>query len=768
MSFMRAGQARKKKAFVRKRPQWDDTQSDLDAYRATPDEVRARRESHKSKNHIAVKLEKIRKEKQKQRTGLTNVEARQVAIMKEVLHDQQQLDTVLSKTDHMLAMVKDLFGDDAKKFTGHPNVTLPPGSQQSGNTSLPRAPQIRTRIEKLSESIVSQSALNDFSGSSADESEEDKEGQQPEPMNFQSRLDLQSYQQYLQEEENSNSNAIPTGGSVGVSQADIQRLQQLQQILLAQDRHQGNSVRDNNHTLSTISGNVAGSMLLGGQQAQGPAHSTQLPGEQFASFPGQHTPPTSDRSGSGSRRTPTKSALNDTGKVNKSRRRVQPHASPSANTSSAMNMGDMRQVLRTLHAEIADFERRTGRRSASDVQNTESFTGYTVALVTAVAKLTHYMKETELRLQAEMMVREQLAQDVQQLTVTIDSVTQEMIVTQEEYGRLGSEFHNYRQQVQGEMALLQAQVLELKHQQSTQGSRHSTPGKAASAGGDDGDENYSELPERMTQPSAAAVLLTPVVRKTRVTDEEKLEAQKPKRQTSLVDIPSLLADADPPQHQSRQHSVAASKAQTSMAASVSSTSSGRPDPPRLTQTLPVMATVNVPRPIPLIQSNLGVPLSGSQAAGPLSQSQSHPSRTNSLVSGGAAGYNNTITTTTSTAATVEGTRAMESQIAELNRQHAEAQLRLQSLLEQQKRQHDQLQQLQDDGAVVGDRAGSRVVQQGTMPGTVSPPISPISLRSEHFEQRDPAQRLVSMSREIKVAMPTVDLEVSAGSFNSSV
>ena len=30
-------------------------------------------------------------EKQKQRSGLTNVEARQVAILKEVLHDQQQV-----------------------------------------------------------------------------------------------------------------------------------------------------------------------------------------------------------------------------------------------------------------------------------------------------------------------------------------------------------------------------------------------------------------------------------------------------------------------------------------------------------------------------------------------------------------------------------------------------------------------------------------------------------------------------------------------------
>lgn len=35
------------------------------------------------------------------------------------------------------------------------------------------------------------------------------------------------------------------------------------------------------------------------------------------------------------------------------------------------------------------------------------------------------------------------------------------------------------------------------------------------------------------------------------------------------------------------------------------------DPPRLTQALPVMNMVNVPRPIPLIQSNLSIPLTSS-------------------------------------------------------------------------------------------------------------------------------------------------------------
>ena len=133
---------------------------------------------------------------------------------------------------------------------------------------------------------MSQSALNDLSGSSEEDSEEE-EGQHPEPISFQSRLDLQRFQQYLQEEENRNTNAVPMASSL--SQADLQRLQQLQQMLLAQEHH-GNGVHDGSHTLSTISGNVGGSMQFS-QQAQDPAHSTHLVGEPPVAFKGEKVIP---------------------------------------------------------------------------------------------------------------------------------------------------------------------------------------------------------------------------------------------------------------------------------------------------------------------------------------------------------------------------------------------------------------------------------------------------------------------------------------------
>lgn len=88
--------------------------------------------------------------------------------------------------------------------------------------------------------------------------------------------------------------------------------------------------------------------------------------------------------------------------------------------------------------------------------------------------------------------------------------------------------------------------------------------------------------------------------------------------------------------------------------------------------------------------------------------QSRPqaaSYTNTSLTSGAAGNSQPqLSGAGVSTASKESSRIMENQIAELNRQHAEAQQRLQSLLELQKRQHDQLQMLQDEDAGKGDRA----------------------------------------------------------------
>ena len=76
------------------------------------------------------------------------------------------------------------------------------------------------------------------------------------------------------------------------------------------------------------------------------------------------------------------------------------------------------------------------------------------------------------------------------------------------------------------------------------------------------------------------------------------------QQTSLVDIPNLAEDY--PHRQAVQQT-------TTTVVTVASSAAGQSDPPHLTQSLPAVAMVSVPRPIPLVQSNVAVALPESRA-----------------------------------------------------------------------------------------------------------------------------------------------------------
>ena len=80
-------------------------------------------------------------------------------------------------------------------------------------------------------------------------------------------------------------------------------------------------------------------------------------------------------------------------------------------------------MLEILENEMAEYERVTGRRPPAERQRQETFSGYTLAIVDSVTKLTRYLKESELRLQAEVTIREQLNQDVFQFRALVDALT---------------------------------------------------------------------------------------------------------------------------------------------------------------------------------------------------------------------------------------------------------------------------------------------------------------------------------------------------------
>ncbi|XP_059142949.1 spindle and centriole-associated protein 1-like [Physella acuta] len=799
MSFYRVGYSRRKTAPFKTRPEWDDTVHDLTVHRATPEEVYLRKEAHKSKNHMSIKLEKLRKEKQKSR--LTEAESHQLAIIKEVLYDQEQLQHVLAKSDTMMSVVKDLFGDDPKRFMGFPNVTSAPHQSDTNGTNslVASVPDIYTRTEKLSDSVMDQSALNDIeSGSDSDYGEVKR----PNPISFESKMDLKRFQEYLREEERQTGYMEPP--SSFLSQQD--------------GNHSKSRFSVQSHpsygTTEPLSFSTVHSTLPGKPQKDA-THDAKIMAALMAVaaannvMPGPKTPPRNQNPPLPSENSPP-SAMNDTQKVKRSKCTTK---SQNDSVCSVSNMNDLKKVLQDLENDISTYEQQTGRVPQEEFKKTSTFSGYTTALVSAVSRLTRYLKETDLRLQTEITLREQLMQDVYQLKSVIDALSTDLIVTQEEYGKLYSEHQRYRESTEKEITSIKVQLSEvtecltgekmlsnhtsqqdLKKLQSDQRqqvhetanisstsrkseeSRTSTPVldnqipvKNVYSSCVDGPLATQRQKAVESSSSTAAVLLSPPIRKTRVSSRpdirnynnnhkgQKLSSQ---RQSSLIDLAQLACN----------------------------------DPPRLTQAPPVMNTVSVPRPVPLVQSNMNPALAAKANLMPEGEGQipgdegdgqrftdhraglQKPLPLNDLADLVRLGDETEQQIQQLQELAVEETMnnpamqsLMQTQIAELNRQQEEAKRRLLDLLDNQRLQHLRLQEQYDPAMTDQDLPHSYAEQNvynhryhSKQQTTVSPPISPIPQQNERSNSRN-SDKAMFQGNGIKISIPTIDLDSSRDS-----
>ncbi|CAL1540647.1 unnamed protein product [Lymnaea stagnalis] len=753
MSFYRLGHNRRKKAPSKKRPSWDDTVNDLTVLRATPEEVLMRKEAHKSKNHLSVKLEKLRQEREKSK--MSGADAQQLVIMKEVLYDQQQLEKVLAKTDRMMSVVKDLFGDDPKRFLGFPNVTTAPNAEHDSSNCassfVASVPDIYTQTEKLSDSIMDQSALNDMDSSVYSDSSEDED--RPKPISYESKMDLHRFQEFLKEEEKRTAHMDPPthqpSGNIRHYQ-DPPTHQPSGNIRHYQDpptqqpnrniRHyQNNGDFGLNTKLKTLA--VTDSI------AQGQGANKEK--ERFG------TPPRNERRGPPlpSERSPP-SAMNDTKKVKKTKsiNKTSSICSDSGNTT----MNDMRKVLQELETEITLYEQQTGRQP-HQVQKTETFSGYTIALVTAVSRLTKYLKEAELRINTEVTLREHLTEDVYQLKIIIDALATDLLTTQEEYGKLYLEHLSYRETTQAQLADITNQLKELRW------SRSDNPGLAKtdqeiSYNNNNNTHSGTSTPLHNAQdpkePSSYHLLTGANVKTT--------EAAAPTSDTGIIetDAPTATAAAillSPPVRKTRLPTTtqAGKYRQSSLASSSSSTnerSYPSLDPPYLTQAPPMTSTVSVPRPIPLVQTNVCQPLTFQQ---PMAQaSVPHLRASGSSIFSKPQPADDSVgledeakllqqLSVDEALSNPALQSLMQSQITELNRQQEEARRRLLELLDSNRLQQQNLPHFLEQGfsPIEADKDSYGLEhKEGTHKGrqlnkprsrSVSPPISPIPFKNEN-------------------------------------
>ncbi|XP_078657619.1 spindle and centriole-associated protein 1-like isoform X1 [Branchiostoma floridae x Branchiostoma belcheri] len=403
-------------------PPWDDTTSDLSVHKATEEEIKHRHEVHQSKNLDVIRLENqkmmIQRARARPKTP-TTVEKRKAALLREVLYDHSQLQDVLSKSDRVMAVVRDLFGDDPKRYTGFPNVTKAPDNP-SGSGPVIEPPEQPTQLSMLSQSIMDQSALNevDTEREQGETGEEQSLSQQ-----FESRLDLQRFRRFLE-------------------------LERQQDSAL---RQQDSTLRQQDSTLSTIPGEQQGQ--------QGAVTSTMLQGgpshQVDSSNPGRtvnrsHTQPTAVTTQTpvrdGDSSTLTNQAINDTARVNRTMSRTGAADQTDLSSLSLTKLDQLKQVMDNLESEIADYEQQAGMPTPPPPQQHKSPTlrGYTTSLLEAITRLTRHIKESESQLRSEATLRHHLMEEIAEQRALVDVLTADIISTQEQYTVLRAEFDQYR------------------------------------------------------------------------------------------------------------------------------------------------------------------------------------------------------------------------------------------------------------------------------------------------------------------------------------
>ncbi|CAF0822130.1 unnamed protein product [Brachionus calyciflorus] len=149
------------KKVTRTKPAWDATNSDLSQHKATNDEIERRKASCKSKNIDLVKFENQKKELLKSKKS--NDPQSQLALLKEILFDDEQVKNLIMKSDSTLKVVKDFFEEDdnnlnlknLNKKQAKINLTLAPNVTDLNESNLPH-----NKINEKKSNIVQAKSRN--------------------------------------------------------------------------------------------------------------------------------------------------------------------------------------------------------------------------------------------------------------------------------------------------------------------------------------------------------------------------------------------------------------------------------------------------------------------------------------------------------------------------------------------------------------------------------------------------------------------------------
>ncbi|RNA06536.1 spindle and centriole-associated 1-like [Brachionus plicatilis] len=133
------------KKITRTKPAWDSNKTDMSQHKATNEELERRKAVCKSKNIDHVKFENQKKEILKNKNNQPTDTQSKLALLKEILYDDEQIKNLIVKSDSTLKVVRDFFDDETNSanFKNLPkkqpriNLTLAPNVTDLNESNLP-------------------------------------------------------------------------------------------------------------------------------------------------------------------------------------------------------------------------------------------------------------------------------------------------------------------------------------------------------------------------------------------------------------------------------------------------------------------------------------------------------------------------------------------------------------------------------------------------------------------------------------------------------
>ncbi|XP_009328508.1 PREDICTED: spindle and centriole-associated protein 1 [Pygoscelis adeliae] len=405
------------------------TVHDLTVHRATPEDILRRHEIHKSKNKALAHLELQeralkRKWKKQKQPAADSLEKRKLTLMREILSDQYHLQDVLERSDQVMAVAKDLFGDVPRTRTGFPNVTMAPNCDlESSQGPIVQKCDPPTQLSILSESVMDSQALNEVEEEAL--SIYQSEDGHHDSLHFKSSINSDRLLRLLREE-NSLVNS---------------------QLWAEKDMRKATLSQESNVPLTptTVSPSLDQSALNATNVVKRIRSRPQNEGEEETADSAYTVRQVLNPKSRNQKQIAAKMKRKQTAQNSARQKRDDSPANSVPIDLRRDNKSSLDVLNRMIHEvehELEEYERCTGRE-VQKTERSEGLTGFTLSLVNALCRLMRYLKESEMQLREKEVMRQQHEEMLNEHRELIDALTAEILLVREENVTMQKKLQQY-------------------------------------------------------------------------------------------------------------------------------------------------------------------------------------------------------------------------------------------------------------------------------------------------------------------------------------